>query len=78
MFCSADSDTRYEEVVEACALRPDIEILPDGDRTEIGEKVHVQLHYVFSTIYLQCGVVEETAKSAATLVPACASLKLPE
>ena len=40
VFCSADSDTKYEEVVEACALCPDIEILPDGDRTEIGEKVH--------------------------------------
>ena len=43
VFCSADSDTRYEEVVEACSLRPDIEILPDGDRTEIGEKVHVHM-----------------------------------
>lgn len=27
---------RYAEVLEACALGPDLEVLPDGDRTEIG------------------------------------------
>ena len=29
---------RYHEVLEACALGPDIDILPAGDFTEIGEK----------------------------------------
>lgn len=29
----------YKTVMEACALLPDLEILPSGDRTEIGEKV---------------------------------------
>uniref|UniRef100_A0A3Q3IG20 Multidrug resistance-associated protein 1 n=1 Tax=Monopterus albus TaxID=43700 RepID=A0A3Q3IG20_MONAL len=28
----------YQSVVEACALQPDLEILPAGDKTEIGEK----------------------------------------
>lgn len=28
----------YDEVVDACALRPDLEMLPAGDHTEIGEK----------------------------------------
>ncbi|XP_051062713.1 multidrug resistance-associated protein 1 isoform X2 [Phodopus roborovskii] len=28
----------YKSVLEACALLPDLEILPSGDRTEIGEK----------------------------------------
>lgn len=28
----------YEKVVEACALKPDFEMLPAGDQTEIGEK----------------------------------------
>ncbi|XP_023396694.1 multidrug resistance-associated protein 1 isoform X2 [Loxodonta africana] len=28
----------YKAVIEACALLPDLEILPTGDRTEIGEK----------------------------------------
>uniref|UniRef100_A0A7E4VNW5 ABC-type glutathione-S-conjugate transporter n=1 Tax=Panagrellus redivivus TaxID=6233 RepID=A0A7E4VNW5_PANRE len=29
---------RYQEIVEACELRRDLEILPHGDYTEIGEK----------------------------------------
>ena len=32
-------ETRYESVLDACALLPDIDILQDGDLTEIGEKV---------------------------------------
>jgi ATP-binding cassette subfamily C (CFTR/MRP) protein 1 len=28
----------YERVIGACALRPDINMLPSGDLTEIGEK----------------------------------------
>ncbi|XP_065206730.1 multidrug resistance-associated protein 1-like isoform X3 [Planococcus citri] len=28
----------YDQVLEACALKPDLEILPAGDLTEIGEK----------------------------------------
>ncbi|KIW01785.1 uncharacterized protein PV09_06957 [Verruconis gallopava] len=28
----------YDKVVDAAALRPDFEMLPDGDRTEIGER----------------------------------------
>ncbi|KAF5296657.1 hypothetical protein FQR65_LT10197 [Abscondita terminalis] len=28
----------YENVIDACALRPDFEMLPAGDQTEIGEK----------------------------------------
>jgi len=31
----------YQKVVEACALLPDLEILPGGDSTEIGEKVNI-------------------------------------
>ncbi|XP_021092874.1 multidrug resistance-associated protein 1 isoform X2 [Heterocephalus glaber] len=31
-------EQHYKSVVEACALLPDLEILPSGDRTEIGEK----------------------------------------
>ena len=29
---------RYESIVDACALRPDFDLLPDGDGTEIGER----------------------------------------
>ncbi|KAL1498078.1 hypothetical protein ABEB36_008934 [Hypothenemus hampei] len=28
----------YEKVIEACALKPDFDMLPGGDQTEIGEK----------------------------------------
>ncbi|KIW17671.1 hypothetical protein PV08_04866 [Exophiala spinifera] len=28
----------YRDVIDACALRPDLEILPAGDQTEIGER----------------------------------------
>lgn len=31
-------EERYEAVIEACALRPDLEILEDGDATEIGAR----------------------------------------
>ncbi|XP_038072564.1 ATP-binding cassette sub-family C member 9-like isoform X2 [Patiria miniata] len=35
--CNMD-DVRYQEVIAACALQPDLEQFPAGDRTEIGEK----------------------------------------
>ncbi len=31
-------EKRYQEIINACALKPDFEILPAGDQTEIGEK----------------------------------------
>lgn len=30
---------KYSNTLRACALEPDLEILPGGDQTEIGEKV---------------------------------------
>ena len=30
---------KYDKILDACALKPDLEILPGGDMTEIGEKV---------------------------------------
>lgn len=32
-------EEKYRRVMDACALTPDLEILPGGDQTEIGEKV---------------------------------------
>ena len=31
-------DARYHAVIETCALRPDLDILEDGDETEIGAR----------------------------------------
>ena len=39
LFGKPQNMALYERVVESCALKPDLEILPGGDLTEIGEKV---------------------------------------
>lgn len=38
LFGQERREAWYRRVVEACALQPDLEILPAGDETEIGEK----------------------------------------
>ncbi|KAI3098250.1 hypothetical protein CBS147333_9109 [Penicillium roqueforti] len=38
LFGKEYNETWYEQVIEACALTPDLEILPNGDQTEIGER----------------------------------------
>ena len=38
LFSSPLEEKYYQDVLEACALKPDLEILADGDETEIGEK----------------------------------------
>ena len=39
LFGKAHNVVLYERVIESCALKPDLDILPGGDQTEIGEKV---------------------------------------
>ena len=39
LFGKPLNQAHYVKVVEACALEPDLKILPAGDMTEIGEKV---------------------------------------
>nr|XP_019043546.1 ATP-binding cassette transporter [Kwoniella bestiolae CBS 10118]OCF22476.1 ATP-binding cassette transporter [Kwoniella bestiolae CBS 10118] len=38
IFSSPWNPQRYQQVIEACSLTTDLEILEDGDQTEIGEK----------------------------------------
>ncbi|OGE58016.1 hypothetical protein PENARI_c001G04781 [Penicillium arizonense] len=38
LFGKEYDETWYEQVIDACALTPDLEILPNGDQTEIGER----------------------------------------
>ena len=39
LFGKPFDEQRYNRILDACALRPDLQILPAGDATEIGEKV---------------------------------------
>lgn len=39
LFGSDEDAQRFQTVVEACALQPDLKLLPGGALTEIGEKV---------------------------------------
>nr|XP_033798422.1 multidrug resistance-associated protein 1-like isoform X2 [Geotrypetes seraphini] len=38
LFGAVLQKQHYEKVLEACALLPDLELLPEGDQTEIGER----------------------------------------
>ncbi|EEC18819.1 multidrug resistance protein, putative, partial [Ixodes scapularis] len=38
IFTNTANEERYQQVVEACALRPDLEMLPAGENTEVGDK----------------------------------------
>lgn len=39
LFNKELNQEKYDKVIKACALKTDLEILPAGDKTEIGEKV---------------------------------------
>lgn len=39
LFGHPHNEQKYQTVLEACALKQDLEVLPGGDQTEIGEKV---------------------------------------
>ena len=39
LFGEEKEELRYQEVIDACALRHDLRVLTAGDRSEIGEKV---------------------------------------
>ncbi|XP_038161331.1 canalicular multispecific organic anion transporter 2 isoform X2 [Cyprinodon tularosa] len=38
LFGNSFNEQKYHRVLDACALTPDLEVLPGGDMTEIGEK----------------------------------------
>jgi ATP-binding cassette subfamily C (CFTR/MRP) protein 1 len=47
MFGKTYNESFYNKVINACALKPDLAMLPGGDSTEIGEKViqSLRLYY---------------------------------
>lgn len=46
LFCGERKESWYHRVLEACALLPDLDILPARDSTEIGEKVPTTTHHL--------------------------------
>ena len=42
LFGAEFDETFYNKVIEVCALQSDLESLPAGDLTEIGEKVRIK------------------------------------
>ena len=44
LFGCEMQDDLYNQIIDACALQPDLDILPAGDKTEIGEKVGTRGH----------------------------------
>lgn len=47
LFGAPYNEQKYRCVLEACALTPDLDVLPGGDMTEIGEKVQKKKHFNF-------------------------------
>ncbi len=43
LFGKAYNERLYKTTIKACALETDLEILPAGDETEIGEKVRASV-----------------------------------
>jgi len=41
LFGQSFNDRVYKNVIDACALKTDFQMLPVGDDTEIGEKVFI-------------------------------------
>ena len=39
LFTEKLDKEKYDKILDACALIPDLQILPGGDQTEIGERV---------------------------------------
>ena len=45
LFNSDLNQRMYDNVIDSCALQPDLDMLPAGDQTEIGEKVTSDLFW---------------------------------
>ena len=50
VFGKGFDEGKYNKVIESCALKPDLAMLPGGDSTEIGEKVNYFHHYFLNFV----------------------------
>ena len=51
VFGQQDDEVRFREVIRACSLEHDLEVLPNGEETEIGEK-GINLSGAFDLFFL--------------------------
>ena len=51
LFGKEVNNMRYGKTLDACALGPDLDILPGRDMVEIGEKVCTCIHYHVAYMY---------------------------
>lgn len=54
LFGQAYNKERYSKVIAACALQPDLDILPAEDQTEIGERVSCFRNFLWLFGYWAC------------------------
>ena len=47
LFGKEVNNMRYGKTLDACALGPDLDILPGRDMVEIGEKVDIHYHVAY-------------------------------
>ena len=52
LFGKPMQGTKYHNTLQSCALQPDLDILPGGDQTEIGEKVYTCICMYSTCTYL--------------------------
>ena len=64
LFGKSRDEKQYNAVLDACALRQDLDQLPAGDKTEIGEKVNKIYYNSQVIVILLAGPVIDTAPGA--------------
>ena len=57
LFSKPFDEERYNRVLDACALRQDIAILPAGDNTEIGERVRRKMSAVYYFVAISLFII---------------------
>ncbi len=53
LFNTSLDRIKYERIIEACALGPDLDVLLEGDLTEIGEKVSQNYSFLIKPMKLE-------------------------
>ena len=61
------NDILYDQTIDSCALEPDLEILPGGDMTEIGEKVSNLSISTFVIILFRVSILVEVRNNVSVL-----------